>query len=109
MAANSGQAVPLGQRLRVGGANTRWSTIVGIVENVRQMGLDVAGRAAMYFPCTQPAASYGYYAPRDLAVRVAGEPLRYRGCTRSCLVHRPGPARIECDGDAAAMVALRYE
>jgi len=46
------------------------------VENVRQMGLDVAGRAEMYFACTQPAASSGYCAPRDLAVRVAGEQLR---------------------------------
>jgi len=68
---------PLGHRFQLIRPNAPWITIVGIVDNVRQMGLDVVGRAEMYFPCTQPAASVGYYAPRDLAVRVQGDPLGY--------------------------------
>ncbi len=68
---------PLGHRLRLGEAEAPWITIVGVVDDIRQMGLDVGGRAEMYFPCTQPAATYGFFTPRDLAVRVTGEPARY--------------------------------
>jgi predicted permease len=73
---------PLGHRFRLPNANAPWITIVGIVDNVRQMGLDVAGRAEMYFPCTQPAASQGYNIPNDLAVRIQGDPLRYAAAIR---------------------------
>src|SRR5207247_2188935 len=45
----------LGRRFRFNGDGQPWITIVGVVGNVRQMGLDVAGRAEMYFPATQPA------------------------------------------------------
>jgi predicted permease len=76
---------PLGRRFRLGNATAPWMTIVGIVDNVRQMGLDVAGRAEMYFPCTQPVASQGYVSPRDLAVRVKGEPLRYANAVREAV------------------------
>ena len=68
---------PLGHRFRLGGAENPWITIVGVVDDVLQMGLDVDGRAEMYFPCAQPAASFGFYTPRDLAVRVKGNPLSY--------------------------------
>jgi ABC-type antimicrobial peptide transport system permease subunit len=44
------------------------------------MALDVNGRAEMYFPYTQAAASYGYFTPRDLAVRVKGDPM---SCARA--------------------------
>jgi putative ABC transport system permease protein len=76
---------PLGHRFRLPGAKAPWITIVGIVDNVRQMGLDVAGRAEMYFPCTQPAASFGYTSPRDLAVRVQGDPMRYANTVREAV------------------------
>ena len=76
---------PLGHRFQLIRPNAPWITIVGIVDNVRQMGLDVAGRAEMYFPCTQPAASVGYFAPRDLAVRVQGDPLRYSTAVREAI------------------------
>jgi len=39
----------------------------------------------MYFPCTQPAGSFGYYAPRDLAVRVQGDPLHYAAAVREAV------------------------
>jgi predicted permease len=75
----------LGRRFRFNGDRQPWITIVGVVDNVRQMGLDVAGRAEMYFPATQPAASFGYYTPRDLAVRVQGDPLRYADAVRQAI------------------------
>jgi predicted permease len=73
---------PLGHRIRLydfaGDQRiSPWIRIVGVVENIRQMGLAVESRAEMYFPCTQPAASFGYFTPRDLAVRVKGDPMSY--------------------------------
>ncbi len=68
---------PLGHRFRLRDAGTPWITIVGVVDDVRQMGLDVDGRGEMYFPYTQPAASFGYFTPRDLAVLVKGDPMAY--------------------------------
>jgi predicted permease len=68
---------PLGRRFRLDQPKAPWITIVGIVDDVRQMGLDINGRAEMYFPYTQPAGSYGYFTPRDLAIRVKGDPLSY--------------------------------
>ncbi len=68
---------PLGRRFQLGRVPGVWFTIVGVVDDVRQIGLEVNGRAEMYFPFTQPSGSYGYLMPRDLAVRVKGDP----GCT----------------------------
>lgn len=69
---------PIGHRFRLQrDAEDAWFTIVGVVENVRQMGLDRNSRAEMYFPCTQPAGTVGYFTPRDLAVRVKDDPKAY--------------------------------
>jgi putative ABC transport system permease protein len=59
--------------------------IVGVVGDVRQMGLDVAGRAEIYFPCTQPLGPQGFFTPRDLAVRVKGNPLTFAGPMREAV------------------------
>ena len=68
---------PIGRRFRVGDGGDTWFTVVGVVDNVRQMGLDLSGRAEMYFSCLQEPGSYGYFTPRDLAVRVTGNPMSY--------------------------------
>jgi predicted permease len=70
---------PLGRRFRFAGPNADvWFTIVGVVDNIRQMGLDVNGHTEMYFPSTQPAGLLdGYLTPRDLAARVKGDPKAY--------------------------------
>jgi predicted permease len=67
----------LHHRFRFNSPGSPWFTIVGIVDDVRQMGLEVNGRAEMYFPYTQPGASFGFFTPRDLAVRVVGDPMAY--------------------------------
>ena len=78
-------ANPLGRRFHFDPAGESWFTIVGVVGDVRQMGLDVAGRAEMYFPATQLPASFGFFAPRDLAVRVKGDPLKYAAAVRQAV------------------------
>ena len=68
---------PVGRRFKLDGPTAAWITVVGVVDDVRQMSLDLGGRAEMYFPYTQSVGSYGFFTPRDLAVRVKGEPAAY--------------------------------
>ena len=66
----------IGKRFKLGDASssTPWITIVGIVGDIRQLTLDVPARPEMYFSY-QVAANFGFFTPRDLAVRIVGEPL----------------------------------
>ncbi len=73
---------PLGRRFRLNEDREPWLTVVGVVADVKQMGLDLAGRAENYYPATQPYGAFGYYTPRDLAVRVKGDPLNYGAALR---------------------------
>jgi putative ABC transport system permease protein len=50
-----------------------WIQIVGVVGDVRQMGLGLPPRQEMYFPYWQ--AEKNWMVPRDLAIRTAGDPL----------------------------------
>ncbi|HEY3455164.1 MAG TPA: ABC transporter permease [Bryobacteraceae bacterium] len=68
---------PLGHRFQLDRVKGVSFTIVGVVDDMRQTALDVKGRAEMYFPYTQPAGTQGYLTPRDLAVRVKGDPMAY--------------------------------
>jgi putative ABC transport system permease protein len=70
----TGDAV--GRRFKLGDPNeeTPWYTIVGIVADVRQMGLDVPVKAEMYLPHEQ-VKDQPWFAPRDLAIRTTGEPM----------------------------------
>jgi putative ABC transport system permease protein len=63
----------LGKRFKLGIPNAPWLTIVGIVADVRQMGMDVPVKAEMYFPYRQ-ISSHPWYGPRDLVVRTSGDP-----------------------------------
>ncbi len=75
---------PIGKRLKLGddSSPTPWITIVGIVADIRQLRLDVPARPEMYFSYQQPAANFGFYTPRDLAVRVTGDPLTFAPAIR---------------------------
>jgi putative ABC transport system permease protein len=63
----------LGKRLRIGSykEGAPWITIVGIVGDVHQAGLDVPARPEMYFPYQQQNNGYD---PEYLAVRTSGDP-----------------------------------
>jgi predicted permease len=65
----------LGKRFKVGaaeGANP-WLTVVGVVADVRQMGVDAPVKAEMYVPYWQ-AAPYALFVPRDLVIRTSVAP-----------------------------------
>jgi predicted permease len=65
---------PVGRRIAIDPGNApQWRTVVGVVGDVRQMGLDVPARAEVYLPYRQ-IATQPWFRPRDLVVRTAGDP-----------------------------------
>jgi predicted lysophospholipase L1 biosynthesis ABC-type transport system permease subunit len=70
----SGSAI--GRRFRFHD-NAPWITIVGVVGDVRQAGLNVAPRPEMYLPASQSP-----YPTDWLAVRTTGDPSRLAGAVR---------------------------
>jgi putative ABC transport system permease protein len=62
----------LGRRMQLH-ADGPWFQIVGIVADVRQMGLNEPPRQEMYFPYWQ--AEKNWFTPRDLAIRTTGDPM----------------------------------
>ncbi|HKQ50765.1 MAG TPA: FtsX-like permease family protein, partial [Pyrinomonadaceae bacterium] len=67
----------LGKRISFGAGDGTdpWRTIVGVVADVRDMGMSAPVKAEMYLPYSQVAVLSGYK-PRDLVVRTTGDPLR---------------------------------
>jgi predicted permease len=66
---------PLGMHIKLGdfSENVPWITIVGVVSDMLEMGLNAPPRPEMCFPYTQEDA----FPPRDLAVLTTGEPMRW--------------------------------
>ncbi|MCI0664721.1 MAG: ABC transporter permease [Acidobacteria bacterium] len=67
----------LGKRLKVSDPHmeSSWMTIVGIVADVKQMGLDAPVMAEMYLPYRQ-IKSHEWYRPRDLVIRASIDPIK---------------------------------
>jgi putative ABC transport system permease protein len=65
---------PIGKRFKLGTYREKslWITIVGIVGDVHQAGIDVPARVEMYLPYEQQ--NFGYD-PEYLAVRTSGDPM----------------------------------
>jgi predicted permease len=75
---------PLGKRFKLGVPDAPWLTIVGIVADVRQMGMDVPVKAEMYLPYRQ-ISSHPWYGPRDLVVRTARDPMNLVSAVREVI------------------------
>ena len=75
---------PVGRRFRFGpeGAEAPWITIVGIVGNMRQMGLDVPAEAELYLPTEQIRVPLAFFWPRHLVIRTRGEPMALASAVR---------------------------
>jgi putative ABC transport system permease protein len=64
----------LGRRFKIGDSDNNerpWMQIIGIVADVRQMGIDEPVKAEMYFPYQQITHN-PWFIPRDLAIRTTG-------------------------------------
>lgn len=77
---------PLGKRFKLGGPDSKqpWLTIVGVVADVRQMGMDVAVKPEAYYPQRQ-IKSHAFFTPRDLVVRTSVEPLTLAAAVRTAI------------------------
>jgi putative ABC transport system permease protein len=74
----------VGKRFKLGVPDAPWLTIVGIVADVRQMGMDVPVKAEMYLPYRQ-IASHPWYGPRDLVVRTSAHPMTLVSAVREAI------------------------
>jgi putative ABC transport system permease protein len=76
---------PLAKRISFGNEGDDkepWRTIVGVVADVRQMGMDEPVKAEMYIPYRQ-MTTFPFYKPRDLVIRTAGDPMSLVPAVRS--------------------------
>jgi putative ABC transport system permease protein len=64
---------PLGKRFSIGASDLTPMTVVGVVGDVRQMGLAVPSDAELFMPLDQAANPFMW--PRDIVVRTSGDPL----------------------------------
>jgi putative ABC transport system permease protein len=62
----------IGKRFRIS-PEAPWFTVIGIVRNIRNMGLDVEQKAEMYFPIRQATFGFSWYAPKELLIRTKGD------------------------------------
>ena len=71
---------PIGTRFRSDDHTNppQWITIVGIVGDVRQAGLDLPSRPEIYLPYDQ----HDSFAPRYFAIRTAGDPMAVANAVR---------------------------
>ena len=77
----------LGRRFKIGDPDEpgkQWKEIVGIVADIRQMGLDEPVKAEMYFPHEQVTDWLGFR-PRDLAIRTTGDTTNLVSAVRQAI------------------------
>jgi putative ABC transport system permease protein len=77
----------LGRRFKIGDPDEPgkpWKEIIGIVADIRQMGLDEPVKAEMYFPYQQ-ITDWPGFGPRDLAIRTAGETTNLVSAVRQAI------------------------
>src|SRR5262249_33081538 len=78
----------VGKRFHIGLApadsERPWVTIVGVVGDVKDMGLEAPAKAEMFFPC-QKMPGWLWNMPRDLVVRTTGDPLSVVAAVRQAI------------------------
>jgi predicted permease len=64
----------LGHRIDTGTGDGKrlWMTIVGVVSDIRERGLDLGLKPAVYVPF--PQTTIGFFMPSEIALRTGGEP-----------------------------------
>jgi putative ABC transport system permease protein len=74
----------VGKRFKIGDPNSDvpWLMIVGVVGDVRQMGMDQPVKAEMYVPHQQTTQS-PWFAPRDLVIRASADPMSLVAAVRA--------------------------
>ncbi len=73
----------VGKRFKLGDPDSPepWRTVAGVVADVRQMEMDEPVKAEMYLPYRQ-MTTHPFFAPRDLVVRTAADPMSVAAAAR---------------------------
>jgi putative ABC transport system permease protein len=74
---------PLGKRIQTSGSNTPWQTIIGVVKDVRERGLEIDMKPAVYLPVVQ--VPFGWNIPSQLAIRTSMSPLAVAKAAREVI------------------------
>ncbi len=79
-------ASALSKRFKLGPADSPrpWFTVVGVIADVKEMGLEAPPKAEMFFPYQQMPDMF-WNAPRDLTVRTTGDPLSLAAAVRQAV------------------------
>jgi predicted permease len=78
-------ANPVGRQFRFDQPGSSWITVIGLVGDVHQADVETPSRAEMYFSYGQALDIPGYFKPRDLAIRVVGDPINYRDAVEQAI------------------------
>jgi putative ABC transport system permease protein len=80
-----GDQSPIGRRVRSGNQDPPWRTIVGVVADVKNAGLDQAAGTELYFPYAQNPP-FGFGLPNFYAVvRTSGDPISVNSAAREAV------------------------
>jgi len=76
----------LGKRMKLGGSNTPFMTVIGIVDDIRARGFADTPEPTMYFPYAQTGKT-AYFQPRamSLVIRTTGNPASIAPATRNAV------------------------
>jgi putative ABC transport system permease protein len=69
---------PLGHRVRTGGTDNPWRTIVGVVADIKNAGIDRPTGTELYIPAAQVPVRTAY-----LVIRTRGDPMGIAGAVRN--------------------------
>ncbi|HXU33857.1 MAG TPA: ABC transporter permease [Thermoanaerobaculia bacterium] len=76
----------LGHRIKIGQSTSPWSTIVGVVGDVRHEGLTADAKQTWYLPQSQLDLSIGFPASSyTLVLKTQGNPATYAGAVREVI------------------------
>lgn len=79
---------PIGKRFHFGQVSNDdapWLTVVGVVGDVRQMGLDTAAEAEFYMAADQTGGAPPFFWPKHLVVRTRGDPMALAAAVRAAV------------------------
>ncbi len=77
-----GSLNPVGTRFRFDADKSPMITIVGVIANVHYVDIQTPPGPEIYLSYLQDVGTPGYFQPRDLAVRVSGDPAGYTSSIR---------------------------
>lgn len=76
---------PIGRRFRFDDPQLPLVTIVGVIADIHFANIQVPPSPEVYLSSLQDLAVPGYFHPRDLAIRVTGDPATYITAVRHCI------------------------